>query len=73
MKLEIREIDGSLSAIIPQEILKKMNFNEGDSLYVTQTPNGIHLTTYDPEFETVMATAKDITSRYSDAIKKLAK
>lgn len=73
MKLKIRKIGNSLGASIPQEILKQMNVGEGDTLYVTQTPNGIQLTPYDPEFESAMEAAKKIDSRYRNALKELAK
>ncbi|MGL4884223.1 MAG: AbrB/MazE/SpoVT family DNA-binding domain-containing protein [Waterburya sp.] len=73
MKLKIRKIGNSLGASIPKEILEKMNVREGDSLYVTQTPDGIYLTPYDPEFEEVMEAAKSITNRYRNALKELAK
>ena len=73
MKLKIRKIGNSLGASIPKEILEQMNVGEGDSLYVTQTPDGVYLTPYDPEFETAMEAAKDITNRYRNAMKELAK
>lgn len=73
MKLKIRKIGNSLGASIPKEILEKMNVKEGDSLYVTQTPDGIYLTPYDPEFEEAMEAAKNITNRYRNAMKELAK
>jgi len=63
----------SLNASIPPEILEQMNVGEGDNLYVTQTADGIHLTPDDPEFKTVMKTAKDICDRYHDALQELAK
>jgi len=73
VELKIRKIGDSLSASIPQEILEKMNVGEGDSLYVIQTPDGIYLTPHDPEFEEAMDAAKDITNRYRNAMKELAK
>ena len=73
MKLKIKKIGDSLSVSIPHEILEQMNVGEGDSLYVTQTPEGIYLTTEDPEFKTVMETARDISDRYRNALQELAK
>lgn len=73
MKLKIRKIGNSLGASIPKEILEQMSVGEGDSLYVTQTPDGIQLTPYDPEFESAMEAAKNITNRYRNAMKELAK
>ena len=73
MKLKIQKIGASISASIPQEILEQMNLREGDSLYITQTADGIYLTPNDPEFETVMETAKNISDRYRNALRELAK
>ena len=73
MKLKIRKIGNSLGASIPKEILEQMNVGEGDNLYVTQTPDGVYLTPYDPEFEQTMEAAKNITNRYRNAMKELAK
>lgn len=73
MKLKIRKIGNSLGASIPKEILEQMNVGEGDNLYVTQTPDGVYLTPYDPEFATAMEAAKNITNRYRNAMKELAK
>ena len=73
MKLKIRKIGNSLGASIPKEILERMNVGEGDTLYLTQTPHGIQLTPYDPEFESTMEAALEITNRYRNALKELAK
>ncbi|MGK7897333.1 MAG: AbrB/MazE/SpoVT family DNA-binding domain-containing protein [Xenococcus sp. (in: cyanobacteria)] len=72
MKLKIRKIGNSLGASIPKEILEKLMVKEGDSLYVTETAEGILLSPYDPEFAEVMEVAKDVSSRYKNALKKLA-
>ena len=73
MKLKIQKIGDSISASIPQEILEQMNLREGDSLYITQTADGIYLTPNDPEFETAMKAANNISDRYQNALQELAK
>lgn len=73
MKLKIQKIGDSLGVSIPDEILEQMNLAEGDSIYVAKTSDGIYLTTEDPEFKTVMETARDISDRYRNAMKELAK
>ncbi|MEL6493634.1 MAG: AbrB/MazE/SpoVT family DNA-binding domain-containing protein [Cyanobacteria bacterium J06623_7] len=73
MKLKIRKIGNLFSVSIPLEILEQMQVGEGDNLYLTQTPDGIYLSPYDSEFKTVMSAAADITNRYYDALKELAK
>ena len=73
MEIKIQKIGDSISANIPSEILEQMNVEEGDSIYVAHTPDGIYLTTEDPEFKTVMETANDICDRYRNALQELAK
>ena len=72
VKLKIRRIGNSLGASIPKELLEKLMVQEGDFLYVTETAEGILLSPYDPEFAEVMKAAKDVSSRYKNALKKLA-
>ncbi len=73
MKLKLRKIGNSIGTTFPKEILDKLQVNEGDTLYMTETPDGIELTAYDPEFEEVMEAAGEITRRYRNALKELGK
>jgi putative addiction module antidote len=73
MKLKLRKIGNSIGTTFPKEILDKLQVNEGDTLYLTETPEGIELTAYDPEFEQVMEAAGEVTRRYRNALKELAK
>jgi putative addiction module antidote len=73
MKLKLRKIGNSLGATFPKEILEKLQVEEGDTIYVTQTPDGVQLTAYDPEFEEVMQAAEDVSRRYRNALRELAK
>ena len=73
MKLKIQKIGDSLTVSIPHKILEQMNMEEGDSLYITQTADGVYLTPEDPEFKIVMEAAKNISDRYSNALQELAK
>ncbi|MFM7717533.1 MAG: AbrB/MazE/SpoVT family DNA-binding domain-containing protein, partial [Microcystis sp.] len=57
MKLKICKIGNSLGASFPKEVLDKLQVGEGDTIYVTETPDGVQLTTYDPEFEQIMEAA----------------
>ncbi|TVQ44260.1 MAG: AbrB/MazE/SpoVT family DNA-binding domain-containing protein [Gloeocapsa sp. DLM2.Bin57] len=73
MKLKLRKIGNSIGTTFPKEILDKLQVSEGDTLYLTETPDGIQLTAYDPEFEQVMEAASEVTRRYRNALKELAK
>ncbi|MCZ8189462.1 MAG: AbrB/MazE/SpoVT family DNA-binding domain-containing protein [Microcystis aeruginosa] len=73
MKLKICKIGNSLGASFPKEVLDKLQVGEGDTIYVTETPDGVQLTTYDPEFEQIMEAASQVTRRYRNALRELAK
>ncbi|MBW4498829.1 MAG: AbrB/MazE/SpoVT family DNA-binding domain-containing protein [Scytonema hyalinum WJT4-NPBG1] len=49
--LKIRKIGNSLGAVFPKELLQKLNIQEGDNIFLTETPDGVRMTPYDPEFE----------------------
>lgn len=73
MKLKICKIGNSLGASFPKEVLDKLQVGEGDTIYVTETPDGVQLTTYDPELEQIMEAASQVTHRYRSALRELAK
>ena len=73
MKLKLRKIGNSIGTTFPKEILEKLQVNEGDTLYLTETPDGVQLTAFNPEFEQVMEAAGEVTRRYRNALKELAK
>ena len=54
LKVKVRKIGNSLGAIPPGEVAARLRIKEGDSLSVTETPDGIQLSPYDPEFEAAM-------------------
>lgn len=73
MKLEIRQIGNSFGVILPKKIMDDLHVNQGDSLYVLETENGITLTPYDPHFDEVMDAYDSFSKRYRNALKELAK
>jgi putative addiction module antidote len=46
--------------------------DKGDTLYVVETPEGIELTSYCPEFAAQMDAAEKIMRENRDVLKKLA-
>ena len=71
-KLTIRRVGNSLGTTFPKEILDKLKITQGDTLFVIETPNGIELTPYDPEFEKAMAAYSEGSKQYRNALKELA-
>ncbi len=72
IKLKITTIGNSAGIILPKELLEKLRVSKGDTLHVLETPNGIELTSYDPEFARQMEVAEEVMRRRRDVLKKLA-
>lgn len=74
MQLKIRQIGNSLGVVLPKEALARLNLRIGDSLFLTETPDGsMRVTPYDPEFEAQMKLAREGMSAYRNALRELAK
>ena len=71
--LKIRKIGNSLGATLPQEVLRKLNISEGDSIFLTETPNGVQITPYDPDFEDSMRAFAETRKKYRNALRELAR
>jgi putative addiction module antidote len=73
MKLKVTGIGTSLGVVLPKEALSRLKVDKGDSLYLTEAPDGFRITPYDPEFERIMTSSKKISRRYRNALRELAK
>lgn len=71
-KLKVTTVGSSAGVVLPKEILKRLRVEKGDLLYAIETPNGIELTAYDPEFAEDMAVAEKVMRDNRDLLRKLA-
>lgn len=72
-EVKIRRAGGSLSVTLPKEIAERLQLEEGDRAFVTETPEGLLITPYDPEFSKAMDVYRKGARKYRDALKELAK
>lgn len=70
--LTITKIGNSEGVILPKEILAKLRAGKGDKIYVTETPYGVNLTSYDPAFARTMEIAEQVMREDRDVLRKLA-
>ena len=70
--LKITTVGNSAGVILPKEVLAKLRVQKGDTLYTTETPNGIELSAYNPAFVEQMEAAENIMREDRDVLKKLA-
>jgi len=72
MKLKITTVGNSAGVVLPKELLARLRLDKGDTLYVTELPDGIKLMPYDPAFEQQMEVAERIMREDRDVLRKLA-
>lgn len=73
IKLKLTGIGTSVGAVFPKEVLSRMQVSKGDSVFLTESPDGFRVTPYDPEFERAMASAGKVMRRHRHALRELAK
>lgn len=71
-KLKLTAIGNSTGVVLPRELLEKLRVQRGDELMVLETPDGITLTPFDPEFARQMEVAERIMRENRDLLRKLA-
>lgn len=73
VQLTVRKVGNSLGLTLPGPAAKALGVKEGDKLFLTETPDGFHITPYDPEFESTLKIAEGFMGRYRNALRELAK
>jgi putative addiction module antidote len=71
--LKITKIGNSAGVVLPKELLAKLRAGVGDTLYISETPDGIRITAADPSFEAKMTLAEQIMREGRDILRVLAK
>ena len=74
IEVKLRKIGNSVGVVLPKEALNHLKVEEGQSLYLTEGPEGSYrLAAGDPEFAKSMAVFEDLSRRYRNALRELAK
>ena len=71
--LKLTQVGNSVGAIFPKELLARLQREMGDELYVTESPDGLRITTHNPEFEAQMRVAREIMKERRAVLHELAK
>ena len=73
LPLKLRKIGNSVGVVFPKEALAKLHAEEGDTVFLSETPDGCRLTAHDPEFEKQMEIAEEGMKTYRNTLRALAK
>ena len=71
--LKLTQIGNSVGVILPKELLARLKVDKGDLLHVTDSPDGITLTPYDPTVDAQVVAGRDFMNEYRDTFRALAK
>jgi len=71
--LKLTQIGNSVGAIFPKDLLAQMRLEKGDDFYVSETPDGLRITTHNPEFEEQMRLVREIMKERRAVLRELAK
>jgi len=71
-KLKITTVGNSVGVVLPKSLLDKLRVDKGDELMVMDSPDGITLTPFNPDFAEQLAVAEQIMREDRDLLRKLA-
>jgi putative addiction module antidote len=72
MTVKLTTVGNSTGVVFPKEVLEKLRVRRGDVLHLVETPAGIELTPYDPEFSEQITSAEEVMRSDRNVLKKLA-
>ncbi len=71
--LKLTAVGNSVGVVLPKEALAKLHLERGDTVFLTESPEGFRLTPYDPEFEKQMTVARQVMKKRREVLRELAK
>ena len=73
IRLKVTTVGSSTGVVLPKEALSRLKVSKGDSLFLTESPEGFRITPYDPDFERQMALARKVMQDRREVLRELAK
>jgi putative addiction module antidote len=71
--LKLTQIGNSVGVILPKEALSRLKLSKGETVFLTETPDGYALTPYDPALEEEIAAGRAFMRDFRDTFHQLAK
>ena len=71
--LKLTQIGNSVGVILPKEALARLKLVKGDTVFLTESANGLNLTPYDPELEEQLKLGREFMREFRDTFHQLAK
>ena len=71
--LKLTQIGNSIGVILPKDALARLKLGKGQSIFLTESPEGYTLTPYDPALEEEIQAGREFMRDYRDTFHQLAK
>jgi putative addiction module antidote len=71
--LKLTQIGNSVGVILPKEALSRLRLEKGQTVFMTETPEGMVLTPYDPALEEQIEAGRAFMRDFRDTFHQLAK
>ena len=71
--LKLTQIGNSVGVILPKEVLTRMRLEKGDTLFLTESPDGYQIVPYDPDVVSQVEMGREFMREFRDTFHALAK
>ncbi len=71
--LKLTQIGNSVGVVLPKEALARLKVSKGETLFLTETPDGYTLTPYDPSLDEEIQAGRSFMNEFRDTFHQLAK
>ena len=71
--LKLTQIGNSVGVVLPKEALARLKLGKGESVFLTETPDGYTLTPYDPSLDEEIKAGREFMHDFRDTFHQLAK
>lgn len=71
--LKLTQIGNSVGVILPKEFLSTLKLEKGESIFLTETPEGYIVTPYDPSLEEQIVAGREFMREFRNTFHALAK
>lgn len=72
MECTITKIGDALGIELPRKVLERLNLGDGDTVYLTETDDGVKISSRDADFDEAMMHVERVMREDDNALRRLA-
>jgi putative addiction module antidote len=73
LALKLTQIGNSVGVILPKEALLRLRVEKGDTVFLTESPDGYQIVPYNPDVAAQVELGREFMREYRDTFHALAK